>query len=142
MTGLTVFTGKPVMCILIIEGKNPEGNTSVTPVGDNKNMNSIFNNSRTRKYYPGGPKCTYNGKKVPTFIRCHDSASITIHILVEALQTFDLYNIIHRTNKVKSVLIFDGHKSWFKLPFLQNINTPKIIGWFVLAHPMAQSYGR
>ena len=131
LIGLTAFTGEPVMCILIIEGKNPKGNIeagidiSVTPVGDNKNTNFIFNNSGPGKYYPGGPECTYNGKKVPAFIRWHESASITTHILVEALQTLDSYNIFNRTNRVKPFLILDGHKSRLELPFLQYINTPK-----------------
>ena len=122
----------PVMCILIIEGKNPKGNIeagidiSVTPVGDYKDIKIIFNNSGPRKYYPGGPECAYDGKKVPAFIRWQESPSITTHILVEALQTLDSYNIFHWTDKVKPFLIFlDGLKSGLEFPFLQYIDTPK-----------------
>ena len=99
MIGLTAFTGEPVICILIIEGKEPKGNIeaviniSVTPVGDNRNIDFFLNNSGPGKYYPGGPECIYNGKKVPVFIRWHQSASVTTHILVEALQTLDSYNL-------------------------------------------------
>ena len=131
MIGLTAFTGEPVMCILILEGKNPKGNIeagidiSVSPVGDNKDSNFILSNSGPGKYFPGGPECLFRGKKVPAFIRWHESASITTRILVEALQTLDSYDLFPRTEKVKPFLMLDGHKSRLELPFLQYINTPK-----------------
>jgi len=131
MIGLTAFTGEPVMCILILEGKNPKGNIeagidiSVSPVGDNQDSNFILSNSGPGKYFPGGPECLFRGKKVPAFIRWHESASITTQILVEALQTLDSYDLFPRTEKVKPFLMLDGHKSRLELPFLRYINTPK-----------------
>ena len=131
MIGLTAFTGEPKMCIIILEGKYPKGHIeagidiSVTPTGDNTKPEFILNNSGPGKYYPGGPECTFKGKKVPAFIRWHESASITTQILVEALTTLDSYQLFHRTNTVKPFLMLDGHKSRLELPFLQYINTPR-----------------
>ena len=96
---LTAFTGKPIMCILILEGKNPKGHIeagidiTVSHVGDNTTPDFILKNSGPNMYYPGGPKYIYKGKKVPAFIRWHKSASIITQILVEALQTLDSYDI-------------------------------------------------
>jgi len=131
MIGLTAFTGEPVMCILIFEGKHPKGHIeagidiTVTPDGDNTKPEFILNNSGAGKYYPGGPECTFKGKKVPAFIRWHESASITTQILVEALTTLDSYQLFHRTDAVKPFLMLDGHGSRLELPFLQYINTPR-----------------
>ena len=131
MIRLTAFTGEPIMFILILEGKHPKGHIeagidiTVSPVGDNTDPEFIFNNSGPGKYYPGGPECTYKGKKVPAFIRWHESASITTQILVEALQTLDSYDIFERTENLKPFLILDGHRSRLELPFLQYINNPK-----------------
>ena len=131
MIGLTAFTGEPVMCILILEGKHPKGNIeagidiTVTPDGDNTDPNFILHNSGPGKYYPGGPECTFKGKRVPAFIRWHDSASITTEILVDALTTLDSYDLFPRTDTVKPFLMLDGHKSRLELPFLHYINTPR-----------------
>ena len=125
------FTGEPVMCILILEGKYPKGNIeagidfTVTPNGDNTKPEFILNNSGPGKYYPGGPECTFRGKRVPAFICWHESASITTQILVEALKTLDSYDLFPRSSGVKPFLMLDGHKSRLELPFLQYINTPR-----------------
>ena len=99
MIGLAVFTGEPVVCILILEGKHPKGNIeagidiTVTPDGDNTDLKLILHNSGPEKYYPGGPESTFKGKRVPAFICWHERASITTQILVDALATLDSYDI-------------------------------------------------
>ena len=88
LIGLTAFTGEPVMCILIIEGKKPNASIEagidirVTPTGSFSDRDFILKTCGNAKYFPGGPECTFRGKKVPAFIRWHESASITSDILV------------------------------------------------------------
>ena len=74
LIGLTAFTGEPVMCVIIVEGKLPNGaieagiDITVEPSGCIDDPDFIFNNSGNGCYYPGGPKCTYRGKKVPALV--------------------------------------------------------------------------
>jgi len=77
------------------------------------------------KYLPGGPECIFRGKKIPAFVRWHESASITSDILVQALQTMDALDLFPRTDGVKPFLLLDGHGSRLQLPFLKYINEPK-----------------
>ena len=131
LIGLTAFSGEPVMCVIIVEGKLANGaieagiDITVTPKGSMDDPNFIFNNSGNGCYYPGGPECIYRGKKVPALVRWNESASITTHILVEMLQTIDSLNLFPRENNVRPFLLLDGHRSRLELPFLQYINTPK-----------------
>ena len=91
MIGLTALTGEPVMCILIIEGKLPNGSIeagidfTVTPTGSSSDSDFIIKNSGPGKHFPGGPECYFRNKTVPALVRWHESGSITSTILVEAL---------------------------------------------------------
>ena len=131
LIGLTAFSGEPVMCVIIVEGKLPNGaieagiDITVTPKGSIDDPDFIFNNSGNGSYYPGGPECVYRGKKVPALVQWNESASITTHILVEMLQTIDALNLFPRENNLRPFLLLDGHRSRLELPFLQYINTPK-----------------
>ena len=100
MIGLTSFSGEPVMCVLIIEGKVPNGaieagiDIEVQPEGQPSDEDFIIKNSGKGKYFPGGPECVYRGKTVPALVRWHESACITSEILVDMLKTLDEMNII------------------------------------------------
>ena len=91
MIGLTSLDGKPVMCVLIIQGKDPnlsvETRIDVTikPDGNPDDMNFFFKNNGPGKYFPGGPVCEYRGKNIPTMIRWNESATVTSEILVDML---------------------------------------------------------
>ena len=73
--GLTSLNGKPVMCVLIIQGKNPNLSietcidVTIKPDGNPKDIDFFFNNNGEGKYFPGGPVCNYCGKNIPTIIR-------------------------------------------------------------------------
>ena len=131
LIGLTAFTGEPVMCGLILEGKRPNPSIEagidirISPNGSDSDPDFIMNNCGNGKYFPGGPECTLRGKKVPAFVRWHESSSITTDILVQMLQTIDALNLFPRNDGVKPFLLLDGHGSRLQLTFLQYINTPK-----------------
>ena len=131
LIGLTALSGEPVMCVIILEGKNPKASIeagidiNVQPVGDVNDEDFVQNNSGPGKYYPGGAVCEFNGKKIPPFVRWHESGSITSEILKEALQTLDHLNIFNRDECLSPLLLLDGHSSRLELPFLQYINNPK-----------------
>ena len=105
MIGLTSLDGNPVMCLLIIQGK--EANLSIetgidvtiNPEGKPDDLDFFFNNSGEGKYFPGGPVCTYCGKKVPTMIRWNESATITSEILFDMLKTLNFLDVIPRDGK-------------------------------------------
>jgi len=131
LIGLTALTGDPVMCILIIEGKTPNGSVesgidfTVMPSGEPSDEDYIIRNSGPGKHFPGGPVCTFRNKKVPALIRWTESASITSQVLVEALQVMDELELFPRTDTVKPFLLLDGHGSRLEMPFLHYINNPK-----------------
>ncbi len=131
LIGPTALTGEPVMCILIIEGKRPNRSIvagvdiRVTPTGSFSDNDFVLKNCGNGKYFPGGPECTFRGKKVPAFICWHKSASITTNILVEMLQTIDGLDLFPRRDGVKPFLCLDGLGSRLQLLFLQYINNPK-----------------
>ena len=131
MIGFTALTGDPVMCVLIFEGKKPNGaieagiDITVTPDGTASDPNFVEINSGPGKYFPGGPVCEFRGKKVPAVIRWHESASITSEILVEVFQTMDHHDLFPRSHGVKPFVLIDGHGSRLEMPFLTYVNNPK-----------------
>ena len=131
MIGLTSFDGEPVMCVLILEGKLPNGSIeagidiTVHPDGTTTDSDFIIKNCGKGKYFPGGPECVYRGKTVPALVRWHESGSITSNILVEMLQTLDEMDLIPREDNVKPFILLDGHGSRLELPFLKYVNTPE-----------------
>ena len=131
MIGLTSFDGEPVMCVLILEGKLPNGSIeagidiTVHPDGTTTDSDFIIKNCGKGKYFPGGPECIYRGKTVPALIRWHESGSITSNILVEMLRTLDEMDLIPREDNVKPFILLDGHGSRLEMPFLKYVNTPE-----------------
>ena len=89
MIGFTALTGDPVMCVLIFEGKRPNGSIeagidiTIKPNGSPSDPDYVEINSGAGKYFPGAPVCNFKGKMVPAVVRWHESASITSDILVE-----------------------------------------------------------
>ena len=132
LVGLTALTGDPVMCIIIIQGKEMKAHVesgidiSVNPDGDPNGPSFFIDNYGEGKYFPGGPTCIFKGKKIPAMVRWHPSGSITSEFLTDALKELDVRNVMPRSNpNVKPFILLDGHSSRLELPFLQYINTPK-----------------
>ena len=132
LIGLTALDGSPVMCILIIQGKRKDLSVEtgidirVTPDGDPNNGDTyFFSNSGPGKYFPGPPTCQFRGKEIPSLVRWTESGSITSEILVEALSTLDVLNVVDRSDDRKPFLLLDGHGSRLEMPFLKYINTPE-----------------
>ena len=131
LIGLTSFTGDPVMCVIIIEGKLPNGaieagvDIRIEPNGKSTDKDFLINNSGKGKHFPGGPECVYRGKTVPALVRWHESASITSEILVDMLQTLDEMELVPRNNGVNPLILLDGHRSRLEMPFLKYVNTPE-----------------
>ena len=127
---LTLLTGQPLMCILIIAGKKHDAltemgiNSSAEMIGKEGDADFFENNSGHGKLYPGGPTCTVRGIEVPCFIRWSEKGSITSAILKEALAELDHLGVLPRVNGVKPFLLVDGHGSRFELEFLEYINHP------------------
>ncbi len=90
------------MCVLIIEGKLPNGaieagiDIQVQPNGQTTDSDFILKNSGKGKHFSGGPECVCRGKTVTALVRWHESASITSEIVVEMLQTLDEMELIPR----------------------------------------------
>jgi hypothetical protein len=75
------------------------------------------------KYYPGGPKCKYNGKVVDCLTYTSESGGITGEILVEILTYFDYIDLFPRVpGGPIPVLIVDGHQSRLAPVFVEYIN--------------------
>ena len=99
--GLTTLDGQPVMCVLIMEGKDHNvfvelGIDPFHPLydqyqGDIASSNfSIFeDNYGPGNLFPGGPVCNFEGKTIPTMIRYSERGSITNEILTDILCTLD-----------------------------------------------------
>ena len=128
--GLTAANGKPVMCIVIIAGKEigvaealGYDFQSETPYDTNK---SLEENSGPGKALPGLPTCTFRGKNVPALLAVTPKGSMTSDILKSALEKLDELDIYKRTNDGPTpMVIFDGHDSRLQLPFLEYVNTER-----------------
>ena len=132
--------GDPVCCAIIYASKKDKvyGNWAtgidvrVTPIKNDKGQVDILNmdNYGPGKYFPGGPECNVNGKKIPTLTYTSPNGSITSEILVNILLYFDnigLYNRNHQERDPSKLLptplfIIDGHQSRFSPNFLEYVN--------------------
>ncbi len=124
LLGPTALTGEPLMCILIIEGKGSNGSIKAgvkirqIPTGSFSDNVFVLKNCGNGKYFPGDPECAFRGKKVPVFIRWHESASITSNILFEMLQMIDGLDLFPCMDGATPFLLFDGRGSRWQLPLL------------------------
>jgi len=97
---------------------------SVSPVltADGKEIDFSLNFGEG-KYYPGGPKCSYNGKIVDCLTYVSESGGISGDILVEILTYFDQIRLFpHVPDGPIPVLIVDGHQSRLDPKFVEYIN--------------------
>ena len=128
--GLTLLTGDPLMCIVVMKGKRPKSEVElgidqfIKIVGKKEDKDYLRKNCGKGKLLPGGPTCIYKGKEMSCFVRWSKSGSITSQILTEAMEELDRLELFVRENGMKPFVLFDGHGSRFGLPFLRYINNP------------------
>ena len=126
--GFTAATGEPVMCAIIFPGHEltSEQHLGVDiqfPMVDGDF--SMRANSGSGKRFPGGPKCSFQGKEVPAFICCSPKGGITSELLKEMLERMDSFNLFPRIpGGPLPFLLLDGHGSRLQLPFLRYTNDP------------------
>jgi hypothetical protein len=130
--GLTNLKGEPVMCVIIIEGKQRQLEVelgldySAHLEGSAEDPDFIKKNTGVGKRFPGGPKCMFRGKEVPCFVRFHESGGITGELLLQIFKTLEYHELFHdaRANGKTPFVLMDGHGSRFYLPLVQYLNAP------------------
>jgi len=123
--GFTNGLGQPVCCVIILAAAQVTAKDIMglqpwaEPIGD-PTINLSENAYGPDKYYPHGPTCIINGKKVETLVTCSESGSITSEILQQVLEHLDTHLGWDRS-EATPFLLLDGHGSRFELPFLHYI---------------------
>jgi len=69
-------------------------------------------------------RCEVRGKIVPCFICWNKKGGMTFTIFKEVPEAPDRLEVFPRANRMKPVLIFDGHGSRFGLKILEHTNDP------------------
>jgi len=135
--GFSLADGRPILCVIIvacseIDAKIRMGLQPWCEVeGEGAVMENLEANSHgAEKYFPFGPTCTIDGKKIPTFMGCSERGGITPEILREAMAHIDSFNLFDR-EEATPVLLLDGHGSRFDQYFLDYVNAPAT-KWCVL----------
>ena len=145
-------TGDPVLCAIILKSEKPReaiplawtlgidwSKIQVTgssgdilrfaASSDISSFESIYDSNRAA--LRGGPKCSFRGKEIPSFIGCSPNASITSELLRDMLAHIDNLGVYERTpNGPTPFLLVDGHHSRLKLAFMDYIHDPRH-KWFV-----------
>ena len=84
----TTFEGEPVICLVIVKGKEPKTDVEtgidifVDEVGSIEDEDYFEKNFGEGKRFPGGPTCTYKGQKVPCMVRWNKGGGMTTTIEV------------------------------------------------------------
>jgi hypothetical protein len=134
LLGLTTFTGSPLMCVVIIQGKNriPEVETGIDTsveehVGSYDDIDFMKKNKGRGKTFPGGPICTFKGQEIPCLVRFSESGGMTGPILLDIFKTLDYFEVFteDRKNGRTPFVLLDGHDTRFYLPFVEYINKPE-----------------
>jgi hypothetical protein len=131
--GLTLLTGKPIMCVVIVDGKTDnllvrtgvdmECDTYIPAETDGEDADDVFlKNMGKGLLYPCGPTCEYNGKTIPCMVEFNAGGGINANILTNILKTLDQLAIFSRKNGIRPFVLLDGHSTRFDIQFLEYIN--------------------
>ena len=71
----------------------------------------MIKNIGNLKHFPGGPECTYRGKKIPCMCAWSPKGSMTSEILKTILEILDTLEVFDRSNNVTPTLLLFGHGS-------------------------------
>ena len=128
----TNFSGELVMVAIIFSGAKMKAEWSMgkdifaTWIGAD---DEIHPNVGPGKYFPMGPFCIVNGKKIPCYCDCSPNGSMTSPILGRCLRKIDKAGAVERgvdENGIKfyPCCFLDGHISRMGLSFLRYVNNP------------------
>lgn len=134
---ITAASGQPVVCCIIFQSENNQDDVTglwktradITkdPILDaNGNVDADnISNYGPGKYFPSGPVCDFEGKKVPCLTFNSPKGSITAGILVKILEYMDAIELFDRAGTgAEPFLVLDGHDSRLHPSFLEYINDP------------------
>lgn len=148
--GFTAANGDPVLCVVIFAGEKElmhghwTSGIDITfrPLLDEEGVILLTeDNFGEGKFYPGGPRCMFRGKRIPYLPLVSPSGGITSDLLVEILKYCDNNNIYERREGGPvPMLVLDGHESRLGLQFLEYINDPEHKWYCSLGVPYATSY--
>lgn len=131
--------GNPLMCVVIVSGKNHDilvelgvdlvelakhdiGNKSNASLDDNIDL--LRQHCGDGKLFPGLPSCEYKGIKVPGYLTFTESGGITAEILTNIFRRMNNLRLFHddHENGLTPFMLLDGHGSRFDVQFLEYIN--------------------
>jgi hypothetical protein len=148
----TSASGEAVCCAIIFQSKQdgvPATWTtgidhSVQPIlSADENEIELEGNFGEGKYYPGGPKCKFNGKVVDCLTFSSESGGISGDILVDILKYFDQIDLFPR---VMVGLFLYSSLTVIRVVLTQSLSITSMIagisGRFVLEFHMQQPYGK
>ena len=148
--GFTNLLGDPILCVIIITGKEEDlsvrlgivDDDDVVAVGSIDDENFVSNNTREGMKFPGGPRCCYKGKSIPSYVTFAESGGMSGKILTEVLMHLDALSIYDddRQNGYTPMLLVDGHDSRFDVEFLKYINDDKHKWAVCIGVPYGTSY--
>jgi hypothetical protein len=131
--GLTLLSGPPLMCVIIVDGKQDDllvrtgvdvecDTFHATMEEGEDSYDLLYKNMGKGHQYPGGPSCEYEGKTIPCMVTFNPGGGITATILTDILRTLDKLEIFSRKNGIRPFVLLDGHASRFDIEFLEYIN--------------------
>ena len=141
LLGLTLLSGDPRMCVLIMAGDRlrTEVETGIDmfakTIGNINEDDYFLKNSKKGKRFPGSPTCVVKGIEVPRLVRWSPKRSMTSEILVDICATIDYCDVFDRSDGAMSFFLLDGHGSRVELPFLEYVNNPEYLGCACIVVP-------
>jgi len=129
LLGLTLLTGDPLICVVIMAGDNPKPKVEtgidffVEQIGASTDRDYIINNTDKGRKFPGGPTCIIRRVEVPCFVRWSTKGSMTSEILRGICVELDFLQVFDCSNAMPFFLL-NGHGSRIQLPFLEYVNNP------------------
>jgi hypothetical protein len=119
--GFTAGTGEAVMCAIIFAASEMTQELQLgidirAPLVEGDD--SLRSNYGPGKRYPGAPTCNFRGILVPPFVCCNPKGitSELLRAMLERMDSLDLFP--HTDGGPLPILLLDGHRSQFQLPFL------------------------
>ena len=148
--GFTNLAGEPILCVILITGKEDNflvrtgivDDDEVEVIGTPDDPDFVLKNTGEGKKFPGGPSCMYKGKEIPAFVEFSESGGMTGKMFVNVLKHLDELGIYDNDRKqgYTPMLLVDGHDSRLDLDFLRYINENEHKWCICVGVPYGTSY--